>query len=53
MLSDAGIQGIRECGSNVERNRVGKQNQKGQFDTSEITGRVVMILQVWKAALAA
>jgi hypothetical protein len=28
MLSDAGIQDIRECGSNVERDRVGKQNQK-------------------------
>jgi hypothetical protein len=28
MLSDALIQDVREYGSNVERNRVGKQNQK-------------------------
>ena len=27
--------------------------KKGQFDTSEITGPVAMILQVWEAALAA
>jgi hypothetical protein len=28
MLSDALIQTVRECGSNVKRNRDGKQNQK-------------------------
>jgi transposase-like protein len=27
--------------------------EKGQFDTSEITGPVAMILQIWEAALAA
>jgi transposase, IS6 family len=27
--------------------------KKGQFDTSEITGPGVMILQVWEAVLAA
>src|SRR5262245_44571651 len=28
MLSDVGVQDVRECGSNVERDRVGEQNQK-------------------------
>src|SRR5215510_5406971 len=28
MLSDVGVQDVRECGSNIERNRVGEQNQK-------------------------
>jgi len=28
VLPNAGVQDTRECGSNIERNRVGKQNQK-------------------------
>ena len=47
MLSDAGVQDVRECGSDVERDQAGEQNQK----RNNRCGMTSSICQRWKASL--